>query len=134
MEGALEKTMDFLQKARDLGLNWPSFEPLLRAIKSEIDEIEETVKKKEPPARLEEEIGDLLIGSIELCRYFGVSPSKALSLAERKFSKRLKKMIEIFGREGTTNLSSLSFENRRLLWQEAKREIAQESGVKLEDS
>lgn len=122
MENVVKKMMDACQKAEDFGFTWPDHKALLLAVQSELAEIEEVVLKKEPPERLKEEIGDLLLGCIEICRYFSVSPLEALTQAEEKFTRRLDKTMEIAKRNGKADLTGFSCEDKLSLWQQAKRE------------
>jgi tetrapyrrole methylase family protein/MazG family protein len=123
MDKAVKKTLEAFEKAEEFGFTWPDHKMLLSAVQSELAEIDEVVLKKEPSERLREEIGDLLLGCIEICRYFSVSPKEALTHAEEKFTKRLEKLMEIAKREGKTHLAGESLNKKLSLWKQAKREV-----------
>jgi ATP diphosphatase len=123
MDVILEKAMDSMDKAEKFGFVWSDHRALLAAVQSEFQEIEESITQKESPERLVEEIGDLLLGCMEICRYFSVSPTLALTQAESKFSKRFEKVVEITTREGKRDLTKESFEKKLAVWKEAKKEV-----------
>ena len=123
MDAIVKKTLQSLQEAEDLGFVWPELKTLLLAVQSEISEIEDALTNQEGPARLEEEVGDLLLGCLEICRYFSISPIQSLYVAEEKFSKRLRKVKENLRRDGKVDLTSDAFEQRLIRWREAKRDV-----------
>jgi len=126
MDEVIKKTFGSLQNAEELGFVWPDYKALLLAVQSEISEIEEVIVKQETPDRLCEEIGDLLLGCIEICRFFSISPTQSLSMAEEKFTKRFNKLTENLRREGKINLTGESHQQRLSRWRDAKNEVSSE--------
>ena len=124
MNDLLKQTLTRLQTAEDWGFVWPDYKPLLAALISEIHEIEEVIQNQEPSERLIEEIGDLLLGCLELCRYLSVSPEQALSCAENKFAQRFDKMKELLAKEGKQDLNGEKLEKKIALWKQAKLDLA----------
>jgi uncharacterized protein YabN with tetrapyrrole methylase and pyrophosphatase domain len=125
MDATVKKTLHSLQEAEDLGFVWPELKTLLLAVQSEISEIEDALTKQEGPARLEEEVGDLLLGCLEICRYLSISPAQSLDVAEKKFTQRLKKVKENLLRDGKTDLRSATFDQRLTRWKEAKTQTSE---------
>ena len=124
MDKTLNRVLAQLERAHEWGFDWPDYKPLLSALISEVHEIQEVIEKGEPRERLLEEIGDLLLGCIELCRYMSVSPEEALFGAEKKFSQRFEKMKELLEKEGKKDLKGEDVEKKEELWQRAKLELA----------
>jgi len=126
MDEILKRTLASLKNAEELGFVWPDYKALLSAVQSEVSEIEEVIVKQETSDRLCEEVGDLLLGCIEICRYFSISPTQSLSNAEEKFTKRFVKLKESLRREGKVNLIDESHQQRLSRWRDAKNEVSSE--------
>jgi uncharacterized protein YabN with tetrapyrrole methylase and pyrophosphatase domain len=124
MDDLLKQVLSRLQVAEDWGFVWPDYKPLLQALISEVHEIEEVIQNQESQERLVEEIGDLLLGCLELCRYVSVSPEEALAYADRKFSQRFDKMKELLAQEGKQDLKGANLEKKLALWRQAKLDLA----------
>jgi uncharacterized protein YabN with tetrapyrrole methylase and pyrophosphatase domain len=124
MDDLLRQTLNRLQIAEDWGFVWSDYKPLLTALISEVHEIEEVIQNQESSERLIEEIGDLLLGCLELCRYVSVPPEQALAYADHKFAQRFDKMKELLAKEGKQDLHGERLEKKLALWKQAKLDLA----------
>ncbi len=123
MNEIIQRSHETLQSAADLGFDWPDYKTLLLALQSEFVEIEEVIENKESRERLVEEVGDLLFGCIELCRFLSIPPAESLTIAENKFTKRFGKLMEKLRSEGKEDMIGESFEQITSRWKQAKIEV-----------
>lgn len=106
------------KKAVKVGFEWPNIESLKECIKSEFNEFEEAVREQDIPHQ-EEELGDILFAIVNLARWYKINPEIALANANKKFSKRFRKMEEL----STKPLEEYSFKEYDILWKKAKKEL-----------
>ncbi|MDR2478564.1 MAG: nucleoside triphosphate pyrophosphohydrolase [Treponema sp.] len=104
----LDRAWKLQKKAAKAGFDWPDIEGVIAKIREELDEAREAAENAGNRAengggalsreKLEEELGDLLFSTVNLCRYLKVEPSVALRRTNSKFVKRFtyveKKMKE----------------------------------------
>ena len=114
---ALQASARLGQKAGRVGFDWPSSQSVLDKVEEECAEIR--VATSEGPARLTEEIGDLLFAVAQFARLSGIRPEEALAGANKKFKWRFASMEEQAAKENRA-LSSLSPEDWARLWENAK--------------
>jgi len=118
-------TLIELEKAAEAyGFEWPDIPMILDYAKSECDEIQEALDKKEPEHRVQEEIGDLIHSAISLCFFAGFDVEDTIGKVNEKFSKRMDALREIGKARGFENLKGLSTEEMLALWEEAKKVAA----------
>ena len=114
---ALQASARLGQKAGRVGFDWTSNQSVLDKVEEECAEIRAATS--EGPARLAEEIGDMLFAMAQFARLSGVRPEEALAEANKKFKRRFISMEEQATRESRA-LSSLSPEEWARLWENAK--------------
>ena len=114
---ALQASARLGQKAGRVGFDWTSSQSVLDKVEEECAEIRAATS--EGPARLAEEIGDMLFAMAQFARLSGVRPEEALAEANKKFKRRFISMEEQATRESRA-LSSLSPEEWARLWENAK--------------
>jgi tetrapyrrole methylase family protein/MazG family protein len=133
----LERAYKLQKKAAKVGFDWSrprevwakvreelgearaAFEALECELKSAEESCDRAAHEKERAA-LEEELGDLLFGAVNLARFLDVDPAIALSSAVEKFSRRFRHVERRMAELG----KALSAENMDLMdgfWEEAKR-------------
>lgn len=133
--------------ARRVGFDWEESLGVLNKVKEEVEEVRALLERMpgrdEGPEegqtagegqaageskgtgegkdkkRLEEEIGDLLFSVVNLARFEGVNPEKALRDAVRRFGRRFGLMEKIAATQGLL-LSEMSLEHMDKLWDLAK--------------
>jgi tetrapyrrole methylase family protein/MazG family protein len=136
----LDRAWKLQKKAARAGFDWPSAAGVLDKVREELEETAALI----PPGRgeaagppsaggeaanrdaagrnqdaLEDELGDLLFSSVNLCRFLGVEPSLALRRANAKFTRRFGHVEQSMKERG----EAMTAENLSLMdryWNEAK--------------
>jgi ATP diphosphatase len=125
---ALTRAEKLQKRAARIGFDWPEAEPVLDKIQEEIAELKAEMNDAPDPARLDEEMGDLLFACANLARHLGVDPEGALRRANVKFERRFKRMEAFAKAEGGSGGSQASMptslERLEVLWQRVKAEEA----------
>ena len=111
-----EKIQD---KAAHHGFDWQEVEPVFDKVMEELEEIREAWTA-EDQAHIQEEVGDLLLVSVNLARHLKVNPEVALKQANKKFTNRfnyIEKQVEVSGR----SLRDCKLAELDAFWDEAKK-------------
>ncbi len=118
---ALSRALKVSQKAVSYGFEWPNLESLWQCVMSEYTEFQAEIPEA-IPAKLEEEMGDILFATVNLARHFKIHPEVALNQATQKFIQRFETMEALLPKKhpGLT-LEQLSFEDWDALWNNAKK-------------
>ena len=115
---ALLRAAKISRRAARIGFDWPDADAVIDKIEEELDEIEDAIDDRAPPAALEEEIGDLLFATANLARKLDIEPEAALRRAIAKFERRFRRVETLTAERGVgRNLDALE-----ALWQEVKAE------------
>ena len=109
------------QRAAAVGFDWPDHRPVLDKLAEEIDEVRAEFEAGADPARLEDEIGDVLFVVANLARHAGVDFSRALRHANAKFERRFRRMEQLAAGEGGT-LAERDLAAQEALWRRAKQD------------
>ena len=109
------------QRAATVGFDWPDHRPVLDKLAEEIEEVRAEFDAGAEPARLEDEIGDVLFVVANLARHAGVDFSRALRHANAKFERRFRRMEQLAADAGGT-LAAHDLAAQEALWQRAKQE------------
>jgi ATP diphosphatase len=107
------------QRAATVGFDWPDHRPVLDKLAEEVDEVRVEFEAGADPARLEDEIGDVLFVVANLARHAGVDFSRALRHANAKFERRFRRMEQLAAAEGGT-LAGRDLPGQEALWRRAK--------------
>jgi nucleoside triphosphate diphosphatase len=107
------------KRAARVGFDWPEAKQVFDKIHEEIGEIEAEMTDIPDPARLEDEIGDLLFVCVNLARKLGIEAETALRGGNAKFERRFRHM-ETIAAEKQVEFSSLPLDEMELLWVDAK--------------
>jgi ATP diphosphatase len=107
------------QRAATVGFDWPDHRPVLDKLAEEIDEVRAEFDAGADPARLEDEIGDVLFVVANLARHAGVDFSRALRHANAKFERRFRRMEQLAAEAGGT-LAGHDLAAQEALWRRAK--------------
>jgi MazG family protein len=118
---ALMEGMKLSKKAAGVGFDWPSIDGLFDKLQEEAGELRSEVERipAPEPARLQDEVGDLLFTVVNLARYLEVDPELALRQTNRKFRRRfgaVERGLRAMGKE----LGAASLDEMERLWQGAK--------------
>lgn len=114
-----QRALKLQKRAATVGFDWPDVTPVIEKLHEEIDEVREEFATGADPARLTDEIGDLLFVCVNIARHARVDVSAALRHANAKFERRFRRMEQLAGEAG---LQVLDLAAQDALWDEAKRE------------
>ena len=126
MATPFEQLVDVMRRLRgEGGCPWDrqqTRESLTPFLLEEAHEVLEAIEEGEP-ARLKEELGDLLFAVVNLSRSFRIDPEEALQRTTRRFCERFRRM-ELLAQEQGRPLTAegWSLDELDRLWEEAKRE------------
>lgn len=119
---ALSRALKLQRRAARVGFDWRSVEPVLGKLREEIAELEAELDRPDaPPARVADEIGDLLFSCVNLARHVGADPEAALREANDKFERRFRRVEALLAAAGRTP-EQASPEEMDRLWERAKSE------------
>ena len=117
-QSALMSAQKISKKVIKEGFEWDSVESLKKCIQSEYEEFEEAVELNDLD-KMEDEMGDIFFATVNLARWYKIDAEQALIRANKKFTKRFRKMEEI----ATKPLKEYSYEEYDQLWKKAKKLI-----------
>jgi nucleoside triphosphate diphosphatase len=115
---ALLRSAKIQQRAARIGFDWPQARPVIAKLNEEIAELEAELDGGANPARIEDEMGDLLFAAANLARKLEIDPEAALRGATRKFERRFRR-VEILAAERGIGRDLTKLD---ALWHEIKRE------------
>ena len=118
---ALTRALKLQRRAARVGFDWPDVPPIFDKIDEEIGELRQELSGNAEPARLEDELGDLLFAVVNLARRLAIDPEQALRGTCRKFERRFRHMEAAIAGEGSAP-SELSLDELEARWQHAKSE------------
>jgi MazG family protein len=114
---ALTRAAKIQRRAARLGFDWPAVRPVIAKIAEEIAELEAELGGDKDPARIDDELGDLLFAAVNLARKLEIDPEAALCRATAKFERRFRRVETLAAERGVgRDLDALED-----LWQEIKR-------------
>ena len=90
-QSALMSAQKISKKVVKVGFEWDSIESLKKCIQSEYKEFEEAVQSGNRD-HMEDEMGDIFFATVNLARWYKIDAEQALLRANKKFTKRFKKM------------------------------------------
>jgi ATP diphosphatase len=113
----LTRAAKLQRRAARVGFDWAEPEPIFAKIDEEIAELHEAMKQG--PARIEDELGDLLFAVVNLARRLETDPEQALRGACRKFERRFRRVEERLALQGKP-AGAASLDEMEVEWQWAK--------------
>jgi MazG family protein len=116
--GALQRGQRMQEKAARVGFDWKNVEGVLDKLDEERRELAEA-REDADPARVREELGDVLFTLVNLARTLGVDAEAAMREANEKFYRRFRLMEADGARQGRP-LNEMSIEELEALWVAAK--------------
>jgi MazG family protein len=114
----LQRSVKLQKRARKVGFDWTSADPVLDKFDEELLEMREAMASGDRDA-MEDELGDLMFVAINLARQLEIDPGTALRRSNAKFERRFRAMEQAAG--GQDGLDALSLAAMEDLWREAKR-------------
>ena len=119
----LARAVALSRRAAAEGFDWRCADDVGPVVRSEVDELLETLGKGQPH-RIEEEFGDLLFALANLARHLGVQPETALSGTCERFTARFEQVEEHVRRSGRP-MREHDLEELDAYWDRAKVELAE---------
>lgn len=116
-----QRALKLQKKAARVGFDWPDVDPVFDKLHEEIDEVRVEFANGADPARLTDEIGDVLFVCVNLARHAKVDFSQALRQANAKFERRFRRMEALVAGVGEA-LDEKSLAEQDALWNRAKAE------------
>lgn len=98
---ALVRAVKIQKRVGRVGFDWPDAAQVIDKIEEELEEVRvELDAPEQDPARVEEEIGDLLFAVANLARKTGVDAESALRAANAKFERRFRAVEDLLEKQG----------------------------------
>jgi MazG family protein len=110
------------KRASKVGFDWSELPPVIAKVREEIAEVEGALGD---PAKMEEEIGDLLFSVVNLARKVKVDGEVALQQATDKFITRFRQVEAIAQKDGR-KLEEMSLAEMDAIWDQVKVEANQQ--------
>ena len=110
-----EKIQD---RAANFGFDWIAVDPVFDKVQEELDEVKEAWLSGDQ-AHIEEEIGDLLLVTVNLARHLKINPELALKHSTKKFSRRFQYIEQQVAASGR-DLKNCQLAELDAYWDEAK--------------
>lgn len=107
------------ERVAEVGFDWPDATGAWEKVREEVEEVGAELQEADP-ARLEDEVGDLLFAVVNLARLLRVHPTTALARANAKFARRFGALERLAGERGVV-LGRATLEELDALWDEVKR-------------
>ena len=136
---ALLRAYQTQARAARVGFDWPhnaaGLEQIFGKVAEEVTELKEALAQagsqveaelSQPGGHteIEAELGDILFSLVNLARFVKVNPEEALRRSTNRFIDRFH-LVESQAAEKGTPLTNMTLDEMDLLWEEAKRRLAQ---------
>ena len=118
---AMKHAEKLQKRAARVGFDWPDAAQVLDKIDEEIGEIKEAMAANAGPARITDEIGDLLFACVNLARKANIDPGMALRGTSLKFERRFRRIEELLSGQGKTPAQA-NLDEMETFWRQAKDE------------
>ena len=119
---ALARAQKVGAKCGKVGFDWPGWQGSFEKVEEEVREVKEAIEQNDP-AKIHEEIGDLLFAVMNVARKVGVDAENALVDATTKFTRRFERVEDALADRGKTPQQS-NLEEMDALWNDAKKSDA----------
>ena len=118
---ALMRAEKLQKRAARVGFDWPDATQVLDKLEEEIAELRAEIAEGGKPARVADEMGDLLFVLVNLSRHLKVDPETALRGCNAKFERRFAFIERALAAESRSPKDA-TLEEMEALWQAAKRD------------
>jgi tetrapyrrole methylase family protein/MazG family protein len=116
---ALLRAHRLQSRAAKVGFDWPDLSGVLGKLDEEIGEFKEALDTHDP-ARVEDELGDVLFALVNVSRFVEVNPEDALRKTIDRFIARFRH-IEMAAESAGVPLREMTLDEMDRLWDEAKK-------------
>ncbi len=118
----LEKSLALQKKAAKVGFDWQASGPVWDKIAEEMRELADAAAQADP-AKIEDEMGDLLFSVVNLSRFLKIDPSVALHSTNVKFERRFRELEKRLQAQGI-GVAEAGLSRMDALWNQVKSEEA----------
>ena len=124
----MERAYKLMKRAAGVGFEYKNVDDSLKKVEEEFLEVKEAYeefcnKEKDNKEHLEEEIGDLIMTTLDFARMNKINPVNSLIKANNKFIRRFN-YVEEKANEQNKNLNDMTLEEMDFLWNECKKSEA----------
>ena len=116
---ALARAQRVTEDASKVGFDWPEVEPVMKKLNEELSELKGAMASG-VKARIQDEMGDVLLSLVNLSRFLNVEAEDALSEAVERFRSRFAYVQTQIQNQGKT-LTDATLEEMDAFWEEAKK-------------
>lgn len=117
---ALLRAEKLQKRAARVGFDWQTIGPVIDKIEEELDELRaELGAEKAAPARVLDELGDVLFAVANLARHAKIDPEAALRSTNDKFERRFRYVEKRLAEQGRKPADA-TLDEMEAFWQEAK--------------
>jgi len=116
----LSRALKLQKRAARTGFDWPDADAVMSKLDEELEELAEA-RQGGDPARIEDELGDVLFVLVNLARKLDIDAAAALRHANAKFEQRFRGMEQLATQQQTA-LQQLDLDAMEALWQQCKRQ------------
>lgn len=117
----LKRAQKLQRNAAKVGFEWDSIAPVFEKLHEEIDELKEAIAEQHDAAHIEEEMGDVFLVAVNLCRHLKLDAELVMKRANDKFEKRFRLMEDYLIKQGLS-LDQASLAMMEAGWQASKRQ------------
>uniref|UniRef100_UPI0035B4D60C MazG nucleotide pyrophosphohydrolase domain-containing protein n=1 Tax=Dongia sp. TaxID=1977262 RepID=UPI0035B4D60C len=118
---ALARAEKLQKRAARVGFDWRNADEVTEKVEEELAEIRAELAAQADPAKIDEEVGDLLFAVTNLARHLKVEPEGALRRANAKFERRFRR-VEAILKEAGSDPASAGLERMEAAWVLVKNE------------
>jgi tetrapyrrole methylase family protein/MazG family protein len=115
---ALRRALTVQRKVAEVGFEWETAQQVYAKFLEESRELREVLPENDP-ARLQDELGDMLFSVVNLSRFLNVDPEAALDATVAKFTQRFGYVEQCLQERGQT-LQAATLAEMDALWEESK--------------
>ncbi|OFX08027.1 MAG: nucleoside triphosphate pyrophosphohydrolase, partial [Alphaproteobacteria bacterium RIFOXYD12_FULL_60_8] len=116
---AITRSVKIQARAARVGFDWPTAEAVISKLEEELEEVREEMTETPDQDRLTEEMGDLLMATVNLSRKLKIDPETALRHANAKFVRRFHHIEDALALSGRRP-EDATLEEMEALWGQAK--------------
>jgi tetrapyrrole methylase family protein/MazG family protein len=118
---ALMRAQKAQHKAAKAGFDWSDISGPLAKVGEEAAEVRAALETGDP-ARIADELGDLLFAAVNVCRFAHTDAEEALTAATDKFTDRFR-LVEQYARNEGKQIADYTEAELDVFWEQAKKEL-----------
>ena len=115
---ALQEANKIQKKVAAVGFEYKNNKEAIEKVYEELEELKKEVHAKNKK-KIKEELGDLIFATLDVSRILKLDPDFILKNANKKFSRRWKRLEKLAKKENN-NLNDLSMKEYNVLWNKTK--------------